>query len=123
MRGFELSHRDGRDHLNATLVCDEVETRIQSEGGGVVESFVSGLSEFLQHELVLVDYSEHAVTHSASSDAVCYVQMNIEGKRYCGVGLSSDIVDATLQAILCAVNGFLPSDYRAAEAVANSAIA
>ena len=107
MNGFELSHKDGRDHLTATLDNDGEEARIESEGGGVVESFVTGLSGFLDQELVLVDYSEHAVTNSASSDAACYVQMNIEGKRYCGVGLSGDIVDATLQAILCAVNHYL----------------
>ena len=58
-------------------------------------------------ELVLVDYSEHAVTSSANSEAACYVQMNIKGQRFSGVGLSRDIVDASLQAILCAVNNYL----------------
>jgi 2-isopropylmalate synthase len=32
------------------------------------------------------------------------VQLNIDGRRYCGVGVSSDIVEASLRAILSAVN-------------------
>ncbi|MBT5292529.1 MAG: hypothetical protein HOL40_02255, partial [Cellvibrionales bacterium] len=43
----------------------------------------------------------------ANSEAACYVQMNIKGQRFSGVGLSRDIVDASLQAILCAVNNYL----------------
>jgi 2-isopropylmalate synthase len=36
---------------------------------------------------------------------VCYVQLNIEGARPCGVGRSNDIVQATLNAILSALQG------------------
>lgn len=110
LKAFTMSHDEGRDHLQATLSINDVEKVIASEGAGVVESFVGGLAKMLDQELVLVDYSEHAVTNSASSDAACYVQMSINGQRYCGVGLSRDIVDATLRAILCAVNSFLDSD-------------
>ena len=31
-------------------------------------------------------------------------QLNVDGQRYCGVGRSSDIVEASLRAILSAVN-------------------
>jgi 2-isopropylmalate synthase len=52
---------------------------------------------------VLVEYSEHALSQSADAEAVCYIQLNIEGERSCGVGRSHDIVQASLQAILCAI--------------------
>lgn len=107
LASFANSHSDGKDSLEARLESSSGDINIKGEGAGVVESFVSALSKQLSVPLVLVDYSEHAVTHSASSDAACYVQMNIQGERYCGVGMSSDIVDATLRAILCAVNLFM----------------
>jgi len=107
LAGFSLSHNKGHDALTANLQSGEQVIEIQGEGSGVVESFVSAMSTQLNESLVLVDYSEHAITNSASSDAACYVQMNIQGERYCGVGISSDIVDATLKAILCAVNLFM----------------
>ena len=104
---FQISHSDNRDCLSATLKHENKEVSVSSEGAGVVESFVTALSEPVNEELVLVDYSEHAVTSSANSEAACYVQMNIKGQRFSGVGLRRDIVDASLQAILCAVNNYL----------------
>lgn len=104
---FSINHSDNRDHLSAALQYQGDEVTVVAEGAGVVESFVTGLSSLVEEELVLVDYSEHAVTSSAHSDAACYVQMNIQGQRYCGVGMSGDIVDASLQAILCAVNSYV----------------
>jgi 2-isopropylmalate synthase len=104
---FQISHSDNRDCLSATLKHESKEVSVSAEGAGVVESFVTALSELVDEELVLVDYSEHAVTSSANSEAACYVQMNIQGQRFSGVGLSRDIVDASLQAILCAVNNYL----------------
>ena len=107
LEAFQISHSDNRDHLSATLKHENKEVSVSAEGAGVVESFVSGLSDLVGEELVLVDYSEHAVTSSANSEAACYVQMNINGQRFSGVGLSRDIVDASLQAILCAVNNYI----------------
>ncbi len=104
---FQISHSDNRDHLSATLKHENKAVSVSAEGAGVVESFVTALSELVDEELVLVDYSEHAITSSANSEAACYVQMNIQGQRFSGVGLSRDIVDASLQAILCAVNNYL----------------
>ena len=109
LEAFEISHRAGHDHLVAKLLRDNQPVEVVAEGAGVVESFVGGLAELLGQELVLVDYSEHALSHNVHSEAACYVQMNIAGQRLSGVGLSRDIVDASLQAILCAVNNYLRS--------------
>ena len=106
---FEIAHRAGHDHLTAKLIRDNQLLDVVAEGAGVVESFVTGLAELIGQELVLVDYTEHALSHNVSSEAACYVQMNIAGQRLSGVGLSRDIVDASLQAILCAVNNYLRS--------------
>lgn len=104
LKAFQVSHSEGSDALKATLNKLGEEIIVESSGSGVVESFVAGLSGLLNEELVLVDYKEHAVSNSVSSEAACYVQMNIGGRRLCGVGMSRDIIEATLKAILCAVN-------------------
>jgi len=104
---FNVHHIKGRDHLEAVLQQNGTDVSVKADGVGVVESFVSGLSRLLGVEIVLVEYNEHAISGSASAEAACYVQMNIGGGRLCGVGISRDIVAATLQAILCAVNAYL----------------
>jgi 2-isopropylmalate synthase len=53
---------------------------------------------------VLVEYNEHALSRSADAEAICYIQLNIDGDRFCGVGRSSDIVQASLDGILGAIN-------------------
>ena len=107
LKEFNVHHIEGRDHLEAVLQQDGKDIAVKADGVGVVESFVSALSQMLSEEIVLVDYSEHAISGSASAEAACYVQMNMGGGRLCGVGVSRDIVAATLQAILCAINVYL----------------
>ncbi len=109
LSAFEIRRSDNHDELTATLRRDNQAVEISGSGSGVVESFVQGLAQEVGEKLVLVDYAEHAITHSAHSDAACFVQMNIAGERYGGVGMSSDIVDASLRAILSAVNQYLVS--------------
>jgi 2-isopropylmalate synthase len=51
-----------------------------------------------------VEYSEHALSSSADAEAICYIQLNINGDRFCGVGRSHDIIQASLNGILGAIN-------------------
>ena len=79
---------------------------LQGRASGVVGAFVSALEAHCGKDIVLVEYNEHTLSKAdgAGADAVTYVQINIDGQRYCGVGQSSDIVEASLLAILSAVN-------------------
>jgi 2-isopropylmalate synthase len=72
------------------------------------------MQSFTGKQIVLVEYSEHALSHSADAEAICYIQLNIDGERYCGVGLSSDIVQASLDGILGAINKAAAVDQDAA---------
>ena len=73
-------------------------------GNGVVAAFVDAMQKFLGQKIVLVEYSEHALSRSADAEAICYIQLNINGERRCGVGRSNDIVQASLDGILSAIN-------------------
>ena len=78
--------------------------KLTGTGTGVVASFVDAMQRFTGKQIVLVEYSEHALSHSADAEAVCYIQLNINGDRYCGVGRSHDIIQASLDGILRAIN-------------------
>ena len=56
--------------------------------------FTNALEALTGKKIVVVEYSEHTLGQSADAEAVCYVQLNIEGARPCGVGRSHDIVQA-----------------------------
>jgi 2-isopropylmalate synthase len=106
LTGYQVTRENDEDRLQANLRDAAKPIVLQGKGSGVVGAFVSALEQHTGKRLVLVEYNEHTLSSSAGAgaDAVTYVQINIDGNRYCGVGRSSDIVEASLRAILSAVN-------------------
>jgi 2-isopropylmalate synthase len=101
---YQVNREDGNDKLQAELRKDGVVHTLTGSGAGVVEAFVNAMSLFVGQQIVLVEYSEHAMSHSADAEAICYIQLNIGGERVCGVGRSPDIIQASLDGILGAIN-------------------
>ena len=104
--GYQATRENGEDRLSATLRDAGKQATLQGRASGVVGAFVDALERYTGKKLVLVEYSEHTLSSSggAGAEAVAYVQLNLDGQRHCGVGRSSDIVEASLRAILGAVN-------------------
>lgn len=101
---YQLSRVDGVDRLQLILREGNGTQQLMGSGNGVVAAFVDALERFIGRQIILVEYSEHALAHSADAEAVCYIQLNIDGERSCGVGRSHDIVQASLRAILGALS-------------------
>jgi 2-isopropylmalate synthase len=52
----------------------------------------------------VLDYHEHAIGAGADAKAVCYMELRIGNKELWGVGIHSDIVTASLRAIVSGIN-------------------
>ncbi len=101
---YDLSRSHDADQLSATITStgnDKIS--VQGRGKGVLDAFVCGLASHTGSDMVLIDYSEHTLGTDAQAEAICYVQMSINGSRYCAAGRSADIVGASVQALLNAV--------------------
>ncbi len=101
---YQVNRDNGTDKLQADLIKGGLTHTLSGSGAGVVESFVNAMELFIGKKIVLVEYSEHALSQSADAEAICYIQLNIEGQRVCGVGRSADIIQASLDGILGAIN-------------------
>lgn len=101
---YQVSREEGVDKLSAELTQGSAAHSLSGTGSGVVASFVEAMQGLVGKQIVLVEYNEHALSHSADAEAVCYIQLNIDGDRYCGVGRSHDIIQASLDGILGAIN-------------------
>jgi len=55
-------------------------------------------------EITLYDYVEHAMSAGGDALAAAYVELDVNGKRYWGVGIDADISTASLKAVVSAVN-------------------
>lgn len=111
---YRLSREDGIDALTMKLLGPKGELALSGRGNGVVDAFVDAVESLVQRRIVLVEYSEHTLGQSADAEAICYIQLNIDGDRRCGVGRSHDIVQASMAAILAALEGLALSEDAAA---------
>lgn len=101
---YKVSREDHVDKLQADLALGGANETIAGTGNGVVAAFVDAMETFTGKQIVVVEYNEHALSQSADAEAVCYIQLNVDGERYCGCGRSHDIVQASLDGILRAIN-------------------
>jgi len=104
VESYQASRSKGSDQLTAMLITQTGRVEISSGGKGILDAFVSAINSKLDSRLVLVDYSEHTLGDNEQSEAMAYVQLNINGKRFCGAGCSEDIVGASLRAVLNAIS-------------------
>ena len=103
VESYQANRSKGSDKLTAIINTAAGQVTIASHGKGILDAFVCAINEKLPHKLVLVDYSEHTLGDNEQSEAMAYVQLNINGQRSCGAGCSEDIVGASLRAVLNAV--------------------
>ncbi|GAB3111972.1 2-isopropylmalate synthase [Aestuariicella hydrocarbonica] len=101
---YSLNRSKDADQLSATVATDGGELDIAGAGKGVLDAFVSALSANTGCDMVLIDYSEHTLGHDEQAEAMTYVQLSVDGQRFCAAGKSEDIVGASLQAVLNAVS-------------------
>ena len=101
---YQVSRADHVDTLSAELRQGANVHSLSGNGSGVVASFVEAMERFVGKKIVLVEDSEHALSKSVDAEAISYIPLNIDGERFCGVGRSHDIVQASLNGILGAIN-------------------
>jgi len=101
---YQASRTEGLDKLCATIKTIDVNIDIIGEGKGILDAFVNAINFKFNSKIVLVDYSEHTLGDNQQSEAMAYVQLSVNGQRYCGAGCSEDIVGASLRAVLNAIS-------------------
>jgi 2-isopropylmalate synthase len=100
------SASDGRvEVLAARLSIDGAPRSLNGAGNGPVDAFVRALRDALGLDIHVQNYHEHATGGGEDATAVAYVQLRVgQETAVYGVGLDSNIVTATLKAVVSAVN-------------------
>lgn len=109
INSYQLNRNGNKDILQAELSVEQQSIAIHGEGKGVLDAFVRGLSNAINHDIVLMDYNEHALPNklgaeNEQAEAIAYVQLSIQGTRYCAAAKCEDIVSASMQAVLNALH-------------------
>ncbi|NQV70579.1 MAG: 2-isopropylmalate synthase [Pseudohongiella sp.] len=110
---FSIEKSGGRETFNARIDYFGEELTISGEGDGVLDAFVVGLKQAINVDFEIMEYGEHALGQGADAEAVTYIQLKCEGRRYSGVAISKDIIASSLNAFMGAASQLL-SEVRAA---------
>ena len=73
---------------------------IQGAGNGPIDAFVQALGAACGQPIRVLDYHEHAIGSGADARAVAYLELRIGAQTLFGVGMDSNIVSASLKAIV-----------------------
>ncbi len=88
----------------ATIQCGEKKTIVDANGNGRLDAVSNIMKQFFDISYVLSVYEEHALSTGSSSKAMAYVGIICNDKFYWGVGIDEDIIKASINALVVAVN-------------------
>jgi 2-isopropylmalate synthase len=74
--------------------------KVQGAGKGPIDAFVEALAGACGETIRVLDYHEHAIGSGANAQAVAYLELRIGERTLFGVGIDSNIVSASLKAIV-----------------------
>ncbi|KAG6917942.1 hypothetical protein DXG01_000380 [Tephrocybe rancida] len=100
---------DETRHFDGTISVDGNYRVVRGDGNGPLSALLDALRTHLDIDLVIREYSEHAINEGTDAKAASYVELVPASDRkssqsWWGVGVDSDIAGSGLRAVLSAVN-------------------
>jgi 2-isopropylmalate synthase len=89
---IRLKHRDGRHKQHVCM------------GDGPIDSIFRAINHIVGREPELELYEIGAITGGSSSQGETMVRISLDGRRWNGRGLSTDVVESSIKAYLSAIN-------------------
>ena len=77
---------------------------ITSTGNGRLDAVSNAIKQYFNISYELRFYEEHSLTRGSSSKAVAYVGIICKERTFWGVGIDADIIRASIEALIVAVN-------------------
>ncbi len=93
-----------KTNLTSHILNNGKEQVIDGTGNGIIEAFCDSLIKLTNKDFHVVQYNEHSLSIGSQSNAITYVEIEMNGKNYFGAGISSNISMSSLLAIVSAFN-------------------
>ena len=116
--GRTASHRIKLDYLQVTsghgvrpmaaivvdIACEKF--RAAAEGNGPVDASINALKEIIKRRMTLKEFTIQAINRGSDDVGKVHMQVEYDGQLYYGFGANTDIVAASVEAYIDAVNSF-----------------
>lgn len=108
--GYEV-HKQGDQESIQASICDgsihgETET-IHGQGKGVISALSDGLHKTLGIDFQVQHFDQIALSKGTNAQAMAFVQIKINNRKFMGVSQHQDIMTATINSVLAAINTYI----------------
>nr|WP_313078451.1 2-isopropylmalate synthase [Moraxella sp.] len=112
LQDYEIKNTAGSVSFTGSVRTGDDIIDVVGNGNGPLSAFINAISAKLNKNIHVINYAEHALTvesqspltqNNSDANAVAYLQLNIEGEIYSGIGTCSSTVSAMLKAALSAL--------------------
>lgn len=116
---YSVNNKGGDVYFDGQVKADDEVITIQGTGNGPLSSFIDSLSTHTGKSLHIINYAEHAINpqhrtidgidddsskdNKTNANAAAYIQLNVDGEVYSGIGTCSSTVSAMLKGALSAL--------------------
>jgi len=105
----QSSHMDEDVKLSVDLADNGQVVTLSGTGNGPIAAFVHVISGHTDKQVRVLDYYEHALSAGGDAKAAAYLECEVDGKTFWGVGIDPSTTTAALKAVISAVNRALRS--------------
>ncbi len=101
--------RDGKICVSMSILHKGKKTSLSGEGNGQLDAAADALKKAFNADFAITSYTEHALDRGSDSRACAYVGIvgKADGKTSFGAGIDTDIMSASIKALIGAVNKIL----------------
>ncbi len=100
----QSSHMDEDVKLTVELADEGQIQSLSGTGNGPIAAFVHVISGYSDISVRVLDYYEHALSAGGDAKAAAYLECEVDGKTFWGVGIDPSTTTAALKAVISAVN-------------------
>ena len=114
LQNYSIERNETGEIFSGAITYFGESMQVRGQGNGVLDALVQGLRQVIQIDFEVMDYGEHALSQGADAEAVTYIQIKSQGKRFTGIAISDDIISSSLNALMSAVSQLLTRQRAAA---------
>ena len=112
---YSVNNKGGEVFFDGQVKMNDEIITIKGTGNGPLSSFIDGIAHHSGKSLHVINYAEHAISaqhtdedsegsndNKTNAKAAAYIQLNVDGEVYSGIGTCSSTVSAMLKGALSA---------------------
>ena len=102
--GYQVQGFTGRNNANDYHLTVEFSNpkklMLEGIGNGILSAFVNAINSHFDRRFSIEQYDEHSLGKASDSQAICYVVLTEDDKRFYGVAIGDDVAKTSMQAVI-----------------------